>query len=394
MVTRKPLSLPVLVFLLISATLLMALPYDSLRAYGDHPHFFNIAALPGLPYFDFWSEFPPLFPFLSELLYHLSGGVEHVYTYLLMLLLTVTNLGCVLLFERIVARLDLDDSLWRGVIFAALSAALPYHWRYFDTFAVFFALLALHLALSRRGPVPAGLAFSLGILTKLFPALFLPALWKFLPRRRAVTITALALALPLLVYAALWLASPQFTAASLQSQAAKGSWETAWALLDGNFRSGNFGPLDDRIDPAAAALPMGNPPVINPWLRLAVFGALGLFLFLRARLDHPRRALSFAGLTAAIFFLWSPGWSVQWVLYLLPLIFLTLPLRLALLLGAAHLFTNLLEWPILLSRDMFYTLPLTVLLRTLLLFLLALVWWQQCAPPPREKSPEKQQLSP
>ncbi len=394
MVTRKPLSLPVLVFLLISATLLMALPYDSLRAYGDHPHFFNIAALPGLPYIDFWSEFPPLFPFLSELLYHLSGGVEHVYTYLLMLLLIAANLGCVLLFERIAARLDPQDYQWRAVVFAALSAALPYHWRYFDTFPVFFALLALHLVLSRRDSIPAGLAFGLGILTKLFPALFLPALWKFLPRRRAITITALALVLPVLVYAALWLASPQFTKASLQSQAAKGSWETAWALLDGNFRSGNFGPLDDRIDPAAAAMPMGNPPLINPWLRLAIFGALGLFLFLRARLDHPTRVLSFIGLTAAIFFLWSPGWSVQWVLYLLPLIFLTLPPRLALLLGAAHLFTNLLEWPILLSRDMFYTLPLTVLLRTLLLFLLALVWWQQCAPPPKAKSPENQQLSP
>lgn len=394
MVTRKPLSLPVLVFLLIRATLLLALPFEGLRTYGDHAHFFNLAALPGLSYFDFWSEFPPLFPFLSELLYHLSGGVEHVYTYLLILLLSAAGLGAILLFERIATRLGLEDSLRRAVLFAAILAALPYAWWYFDILTIFFALLALNVALSRRPPALSGLAFGLGILTKLFPALFLPALWKFLPRRRAVTITAVALALPLLVYGVFWLASPQFTTASLQSQAAKGSWETVWALFDGNLQTGNFGPLNQRADPAAAALPMGNPPVVSPWLRLAVFGALGLFLFLRARLDQPRRALSFAGLTAAIFFLWSPGWSVQWVLYLLPLIFLTLPLPLALLLGAAHLFTNLLEWPTLLSRDMFYTLPLTILLRSFLLLLLALVWWQQCAPPSTAKSPEKQQLSP
>lgn len=394
MLTRKPLSLPVLVFLLIRATLLLALPFEGLRTYGDHAHFFNLAALPGLPYFDFWSEFPPLFPFLSDLLYNLSGGVEHVYSYLLILLLTAAGLGVVLLFERIATRLGLDDSPWRAVVFAAILAALPYTWWYFDILTVFFALLALNVALSRRPAALSGLAFGLGILTKLFPALFLPALWKFLPRRRAVTITAVALALPLLVYGILWLASPQFTAASLQSQAAKGSWETVWALVDGNLQTGNFGPLNQRTDPAAAALPMGNPPVISSWLRLALFGALGLFLFLRARLDHPTRVLSFIGLTATIFFLWSPGWSVQWVLYLLPLIFLTLPPRLALLLSVAHLFTNLLEWPVLLSRGLFVTLPLTILLRAFLLALLTLVWWQQCAPPPKAKSPEKQQLSP
>jgi len=169
--------------------------------------------------------------------------------------------------------------------------------------------------------------------------------------------------------------------------------ETVWALLDGNLRTGNFGPRDERCDPAAAELAQGNPPFLNPWLRLAIFGALGLFLFLRARLDSPRRALAFAGLTSTIFFLWSPGWSVQWVLYLLPLILLTLPQRMALLLGAAHLFINLLEWPVLLSRGLFDTLPLTILLRAFLLLLLALVWWQQCAPQSSHAAPESHHLS-
>jgi len=393
MVKRKPLSLPVLVFLLIRATLLLALPFDGLRNYSDHLHFFNLAALPGLPYFNFWSEFPPVFPFLSELLHGLSGGAEHTYTYLLILFLSAAGLGSILLFERIAARLDLPDGLWRAVLFAALLAALPYTWWYFDILTVFFTLLAIDLAFSRRPAALAGLVLGLGILTKLFPAMLLPALWKNLSRRRALIMTPAALILPLLIYAALGLASPSFTAASLQSQAAKGSWETVWALLDGNLRTGNFGPLDERFDPAAAELAQGNPPFLNPWLRLAIFGALGLFLFLRARLDSPRRALAFAGLTSTIFFLWSPGWSVQWVLYLLPLILLTLPQRMALLLGAAHLFINLLEWPVLLSRGLFDTLPLTILLRAFLLLLLALVWWQQCAPQSSHEAPESQQLS-
>ena len=341
MVTRKPLSLPVLVFLLISATLLMALPYDSLRAYGDHPHFFNIAALPGLPYFDFWSEFPPLFPFLSELLYLLSGGVEHVYTYLLMLLLTVANLGSVLLFERIVARLDLEDSLWRGVLFAALSAALPYHWRYFDTFAVFFALLALHLALSRRAPVPAGAGLQPGHSHQALPSPLpaRPVEVPPAPPRRDHHRAGPGLAPAGLRRALVGLAAVHRRLAPIpgrQGLLGDGLGSARWQLPLRQLR-----PAQRALStPPPRRCQCGNPPVINPWLRLAVFGALGLFLFLRAHLDHPRRALSFAGLTAAIFLLWSPGWSVQWVLYLLPLILLTLPLRLALLLGAAHLFSQ------------------------------------------------------
>ena len=65
-----------------------------------------------------------------------------------------------------------------------------------------------------------------------------------------------------------------------------------------------------------------------------------------------------------------------WLLYLLPLILLTLPERLALLLSGLLVLVNLLEWPLLLSRGMFTALPLTILLRTFLLLLLAWVWWQ------------------
>jgi hypothetical protein len=377
---RKPPPLPVWIFILIRAVLLLALPFEGLRGYGDHVHFFNLAALPGLPYLHYWAEFPPVFPFLSELLYTLSGGVEHVYSYLLIFLLTLADLGSLLLFLRLSRRIDASDDPWRGLLYAALLGGLAYTWWYFDSLAVFLTLLAAQLALSNRKGVWGGLALGLGILTKLFPALLLPALWKFLPRKRAITITIVSLALTLLVYGGLWLASPEFTSASLRSQSAKGSWETAWALLDGNWMTGNFGPESERLDPATALLPRGNPPVINSWLRLAVFAAAGLVLFLRSRLDDPRRALAFAGLTWAVFLLWSPGWSVQWLLYLIPLILLTLPQRLAVLLGAALVFANLLEWPVLLSRGMFSMLPLTILLRTLLLVLLAVVWWQESQP--------------
>jgi hypothetical protein len=165
----------------------------------------------------------------------------------------------------------------------------------------------------------------------------------------------------------------------LRSQAAKGSWETVWALLDGNLHTGNFGPEAERLDPAAAAVPRGNPPRINAWVSLLAFGALGLALYWKAPISQSDSlaALHFTGLTWVIFFLWSPGWSPQWALYLLPLILLTLPERLAPLLAALIVLVNLLEWPLLLSRGMFSSLPLTILLRTALFILLGLLWWQE-----------------
>jgi hypothetical protein len=155
--------------------------------------------------------------------------------------------------------------------------------------------------------------------------------------------------------------------------------------LDGNLQTGNFGPEIERLDPATAALPVGRPSLVPPWASLVVFGALGLLLWLRSRLRGPwnlRAVLAFVGLTWVIFLLWSPGWSPQWVLYLLPLILLVLPRRLALLLTGALILVNLLEWPLMLSRGYFQALPLTIILRTLLLALLGLQFWQETRPAP------------
>ncbi len=374
---RRSFSIPVVVFLLVRVSILLALPYDGLRGYGDFNHFYNLAALPGLPYLHYWAEFPPLFPFLSELLLAVSGGQEHIYSYLLILLLFAADLGSLLLFSRLAARLEAQTPApaWRALIYAAILGGLAYTWWYFDSLAVFFTLLALELSFSRRPPALAGAALGLGILTKLFPALLLPALWRWLPARRAAWVSGVGLGLAIAVYGGLLAASPQYTLASLQSQAAKGSWETPWALLDGNFATGNFGPEVERLDPAKALAPMGNPARIPAWAGLPVFGALGLLLWLRFRPTAPREALAFAGLTWVIFLLWSPGWSPQWVLYLVPLILLALPERLALLLAGALLLVNLLEWPVMLSRGYFQSLPLTILLRTLLLALLGVQFW-------------------
>jgi hypothetical protein len=191
---------------------------------------------------------------------------------------------------------------------------------------------------------------------------------------QALRSSLVALALTGMVYAGLWAASPDFTRASLVSQVRKGSWQTVWALLDGNLQTGNFGPLAERLDPSTADQSRGNPPRLSPWLTLVPFLGLGIWRFTRAPGATPQGLVALAGFTWTLFFLWSPGWSPQWVLFLIPLALLSLPLREAALFAAVLILTNLLEWPVLLSRGMFWTLPATVLLRTLVLAGLALTF--------------------
>jgi hypothetical protein len=372
---REP-SIPILLFLCVRLSILLTSTFDGLRGYGDFIHFFNLASLPGLPFLNYWSEFPPLFPFLSKLLYWLAFKQEHVYAYLLIFILTAADLGSICLFERLVRRFDPGSSSWRAILYAALLAGLAYNWWYFDSLAVFFSLLALDLALRDSPSWKTGTVLALGFLTKLFPLLILPAIWLRGGTRRTLRISAWMAALILTVYAALWILSPAYTLASLRSQAAKGSWETVWALIDGNTATGNFGPELERLDPQTASLARGNPARVSPWMTLPLFGGLGIWLLWRAKTRKLAESdfVRFAGITWVIFFLWSPGWSPQWVVYLLPLILLLFPQRIALLLASLFLLVNVLEWPLLLSRGLFSALPLTILLRSFLLVLLVFLW--------------------
>ena len=356
---------------------LLAMPLDGLRGYGDFIHFFNLASLHGWPFLDYWSEFPPLFSFLSAFLYRLSGGQEHVYDYLLFFILTLADAGSLYFFMRLAGRIYSERAFWlRAGAYVLILLSLAYGWWYFDSLAVFFLLLAVDL-LTRQKSAAGGAALAAGILTKWFPGLALVVTWRRLPRNRWLALALTSFLPVVLVWGILWAASPSFTRASVLSQGSKGSWETVWALLDGNLNTGNFGPEVERYDPFSASRLVANPPVFSPWLRLVVFAAAGLTLALRLKPRNDRQSLALLGLTFCLFFLWSPGWSPQWVLYLLPLILLVLVDRQALLFALMFVLVNLLEWPVLLSRGMFAILPLTVLLRSLLLVLLAYVFYKE-----------------
>jgi hypothetical protein len=350
---------------------LISMSLEGLRGYGDFIHYFEISRLPGLPFLDYWVEYPPVFPFLAKALQWVAGGREHVFYYLLAFLLSLADAGSLYLFARLAGRwFSPEEAIARGGAYLLVLVCLPYGWWYMEPLVVFCTLLGLKLLFDQRW-WKAGLVVGIGAATKFFPLLVVLAAWRRVSWKKAALLAVLGLAPLALLYGLLWSGSPAFTAASLRSQASKGSWETVWALLDGNGNTGLFGPFEERLDPRAAAARRGNPPLVSPWITLLLFGGAGLAFLLCAQPQDERQAAGLVGFAWNLLLLWSPGWSPQWVLCLLPLILLILPGRRAWLFGAVLVLVSLLEWPVLLSRGLFDLLWAPVVLRTLLLAALA-----------------------
>ena len=315
-----------LIFLVARLMIVITLPLEGLYGFGDIKHFYNLAKL-GWPYLDFWVEFPPVFPYISLFLYRLAGIREHTYGYLLVILLSLVQAVTIFVFIKLCELAHQEiEARWRIFMYTILTVGLVYGWWYFDPLAVLFALLGIYYILSGRDTL-AGLAIAAGILVKFFPILIIPSVWLFTTRRRALKLTSIALGTALIVYLVLYILSPSYTIASLSSQFNKGSWETIWALIDGNYKTGNFGPLVERLNPIFANDLQGNPARLSPLFTLLLFLIVGAWIFFRTRLDGPIPLIAFIGLTWCIFLLWSPGWSPQWVLYLIPFILLTLDER-------------------------------------------------------------------
>lgn len=359
---------------------LMALPVESLLGYGDFQHFYNLALFAatggGLPWIGHWVEFPPLFPLLSLGVYSVAAGSEHSYAYLLAILMIAFDLASLWVVTRLANRLwDRSRAGRIAWIYLAFLSIPAFGWWTFDPIAVFLMLSAVWGFYESR-PYLAGISAGVGALIKYLPLLPLVLFWRFRSPRQAVTSTVLAVGLLALTVAPFFALGQDMATASLRSQASKGSWETVWALLDGNRGTGAFGPLDERLDPEQAFRVRGNPAVIPAWIPMLVALIVGAWAVLRTRSDRDLAPMGLLAMLLSLIFLASPGWSPQWLAYLIPLVLLSLVPRRAVLYTFSLALVSLLEWPVLLSRGRFDLLALPVLIRTGLLVLIVAEGWR------------------
>lgn len=344
-------------------------PADQLACWSDYDYYYQIASWVDqgrLPYLHYWVEYPPLFPFLSVLLYRLTPHYA-AYATAVALAQLAFEAGSLALLYRLAARLQGEDGASQTVwTYALLFAPLAAWWLSFDALTTFFLLLAVERWVAGRR-IQSALAAGVGGLVKWFPLLVIPAAARFRRNRReAAVYAAAALAVVVAVIGLLAALSPQYTMASLRSLGGRASWQTVWALLDGNLGTGAY--QASRLDPAAATLPQGNPPRVPVWATALFFGGLYAWVWLRTPTgDEPRRFVRLTLATLVVFLLWSRGWSPQWLAMVAPLALLALPAERAVLYMVVLTMVSIAEWPVMLSRGLDAWLYLTIPLRTLLL---------------------------
>jgi hypothetical protein len=366
--------------------LLVANDLEGLRQYGDLINFYRIIELTSitgsLPFVGYWVEYPPLIVWLNTGLYTLLvtvlGSPEHVYYYTWAFISLAADCGNLVLIYRIGTQLyGPDRGMDIGWVYALLGVPLVFMSWNFELVTTLFMLLGLWWLIAGR-ETGSALAAAGGVLTKVMPGLLVPVVWRFRSIPRAAKYTGIVVGLTIAAYLPWLIISPEFTVASLYAQVGKSSWETIWALIDGNFGTGNFGGAGTRLDPAAARVMVGNPPVIPGWVTLIVFGALYAYLFTRPIRTTDRSLVAFFGVTWCVFLLWAKGWSPQWMALVIPLILLVFPNRQGVLAILIFSLVNFIEWPLLLSRGLNQGLYLTVTLRTLFLIGLLVAFSQQC----------------
>lgn len=410
----------VLLYLFLGFRLLMAMAYQpyeyklyeadgkpvvlerGLSTFGDFRYFYQTAALSDngdWPYRDFWYEYPPVWPGLFIGVYRimrLGGGVPNYtgWATIVGLILAVVDVGNLVLVRRLGRRLHGEAvGVALSWVYAMLAVPLVLGWWTFDALVSFTILLALELLLDGRDR-PSAVSTAIGMLAKYTPILILPTVWRFYDRKQATTYTITALVIVGVVIGVMLAWGGDMAAASLLAQPNKASYQTVWALLDGNMRTGIFPALETRFEADSAYKLNGNAPLIPPWLRLIPFAALGLYIFTRRLRQDDQGVVAFFTITVVLFFLWAQGWSPQWLVILLPLILLNFPTREGVLMGLVLGLVCFLEYPMLFMRtphangeisgSLVLPYGLVIMLRTGILVILSVALFQHLRAEPSQ----------
>ncbi len=247
-------------------------------------------------------------------------------------------------------------------------------------------------------------AAALGFLTKLTPILLLPIAVRWLGARlswraarrewfnRQSPGNLLRPTLYALVFFGVIVAvgypltqgDPDLRFSLFQVNAIRPPWQSVWALLDGYTSMG-----DVRVDPRNLdGITVSQWESGLPWGAITLaFVALYLWLYTR-RYDwsQPRTTVAFAAVSVLWLFLYSKGWSPQFLVWVLAFVVLLLPTLRGVALAIGLTAINVVEvqvYSILLAESQPWLLTATVVARTLLLIWLMMEFLGQIWPQPQ-----------
>lgn len=372
--------------------LLLFTPQGLLNVYTDFTHYFRTAQLSEMGFFPFlnmWYEYPPLSTYLVQLTYSIASAFfplgeinspgYHVWARMFGVIMLVFDTGVLILMYEIARKVwGVEKADWIGWVYALLSVPLFFSNASHNVIMVFFTLLAIERYLSERN-VQSAIALGFGIAAKLTPLFLLAPVARFLwvERQRAVRriliygivaiVTALAFYLPFLA-----LGGGPWVVASFTALGKVGSWSTVWAMLDGNWGPGDYGPLTNRLDLTQASVLRANPSMIPEVLKTAGFALLYGWLFLKPLKNClPEKFIWFSSMTCMLFHIWSKGWSPQWATLIIPFLLLSFPNQRGLRTVLWFTLFTFIEWPISSALNTRVLYAVAILGRTALLCLAA-----------------------
>ncbi len=408
--------------------LLLFRPGGFITDFSDYDFYYTWGTLVPMgyrAYDNLWTAYPPLFPVVMLTVFEWAARIPpwleprlafHLLFGSVMLLFEAANL---LLIYRLAARLARDEQQLPESLLPAGYTSLPLATAafyalcfvpvytmlgWFEPMPLFFMLLGLELLFVPRvwGWSGSAIAAGLGFLTKLTPVLLLPIAVRWLGARlswqalrsewfnprhpgnllRPALYTLIFSGVVVgvgypLVYANLGLAL-----SSLRIQSIRPPWQSLWAVLDGFYGYGLV-PLDMRnlVDYERVLWESSLP---WRWIGLG-FALVYLWIYTR-RYDWSRirTPIALTGSGVILLFLYSKGWSPQFLLWVLVFLALLMPTLRGVVLAILLSLINVIEANIflILLPNEHWIMVGTVLIRTLLLILIGIEFLAQIWPSP------------
>jgi hypothetical protein len=165
-----------------------------------------------------------------------------------------------------------------------------------------------------------------------------------------------------------------------------------------NQREADRARLLARFSTKLDYLQPAKDPLMLPMLGVLGILYLGAWLWMRPRAT-PINITALTGITMMTLLIWSPGWSPQFIAYVLPLVLIGLTQRTGIIMAAIITFINFLEMPVWLGLRLVYGAPerfapllwLVVILRTLFLVVIALALFARAQAMPESVDQGKRQ---
>ncbi|MCL4861122.1 MAG: hypothetical protein KJZ93_17020 [Caldilineaceae bacterium] len=363
-----------------------------------------------------WTAYPPLFPALMLPVFELASRAPPwveprlAFHTLFGLTLLLFECGNLILIHRLAQRLapaplSPVTNLQPAILYALLFTPVYTLLGWFEAMPLFFLLLGLELLLSatRWGWIGSAVAAGLGFLTKLTPAILVPVAVRWLGARLSWAAARdewfrlrspgglLRPACYVLIFAGtiaglgylLVGGNLSLALSSFRVNAIRPPWQSLWAILDGFYGFG-LAPVDMRN---LIGLERAHWESRLPWpVITAGFGLLYLWLYTR-RYDwaQPRTPIAFTAASVIWLFLYSKGWSPQFLVWVLAFLVLLLPTLRGMVIATVLSVANVVESSVylVLLPDERWLLVGTVLVRTALLLLLMVEFLSQIWPAPR-----------